>query len=133
MRWKGFAATAAAAAAMAGVPVATAGMMHPELGAHLSGMGETGVVNLTAHSSTHRLCWKFQLHVMHPLGATVRDKQGMTVAHLGHMYRATGCAMVPKMSLQLIEEKPGRYWVWVATKNHPGDLRGRLHAGMAHM
>ena len=115
MRWKGFAATAAAAAAFAGVPVATAGMMHPELGAHLSGMGETGVVNLTAHSGTHRLCWKFQLHVMHPLGATVRDRHGMIVARLGHMYRAKGCAMVPKMSLQLMEEKPGRYWVWVAT------------------
>jgi hypothetical protein len=133
MRWKRSAAAAAAAAALAMVPVATAGMMHPELGAHLSGMGETGIVNLTAHSSTHQLCWKFQLHVMHPLGATVRDKQGMTVAHLGHMYRAKGCAMVPKTSLQLIEEKPGHYWVWVATKGHPGDLRGKLFVGMAHM
>jgi hypothetical protein len=133
MRSKRLAAAAVAVAALAAVPIATAGMMHPELGARLSGMGETGIVNLTAHSKTHRLCWKFQLHVMHPLGATVRDKHGMTVAHLGHMYRATGCAMVPKMSLQLIEEKPGRYWVWVATKGHPGDLRGRLHAGMEHM
>ena len=133
MRWKRSAAAAAAAAALAVVPVATAGMMHPQLGAHLSGMGETGIVNLTAHSSTHQLCWKFQLHVMHPLSATVRDKNGMTVAHLGHMYRAKGCAMVPKMSLQLIEEKPGHYWVWVATKSHPGDLRGKLFAGMAHM
>jgi hypothetical protein len=40
---------------------------------------------------------------------------------------------VPKTSLQLIEEKPGLYWVWVATKGHPGDLRGKLFAGMAHM
>ena len=133
MRWKRSAAAAAAAAALVVVPLATAGMMHPQLGAHLSGMGETGIVNLTAHSSTHRLCWKFQLHLMHPLGATVRDKGGMTVAHLGHMYRAKGCAMVPKKSLQLIEEKPGHYWVWVATKGHPGDLRGKLFAGMAHM
>ena len=133
MRWKRSAAAAAAAAALAVVPVATAGMMHPKLGAHLSGMGETGVVNLTAHSKMHQLCWKFQLHVMHPLGATVRDKNGMIVAHLGHMYRAKGCAMVPKTSLQLIEEKPGHYWVWVATKGHPGDLRGKLFAGMAHM
>ena len=133
MRWKRSAAAAVAAAAFAVVPVATAGMMHPELGAHLSGMGETGIVNLTAHSNTHRLCWKFQLHVMHPLGATVRDKHGMIVAHLGHMYRAKGCAMVPKKSLQLMEETPGHYWVWVATKGHPGDLRGKLFAGMAHM
>jgi hypothetical protein len=133
MRSKRLVAAAATAAALAVVPFATAGVMHPELGAHLSGMGETGVVNLTAHSKTHRLCWTFQLHTMHVLRATVRDKDGMKVANLGHMYRAKGCAMVPKMSLQLIEENPGHYWVWVATKGHPGDLRGRLHAGMAHM
>jgi hypothetical protein len=133
MRSKRWVAAAVAATALAAVPLATAGMMHPELGARLSGMGETGVVNLTAHSQTHRLCWKFQLHVMHVLGATVRDRHGMIVARLGHMYRAKGCAVVPKMSLRLIEEKPGRYRVWVATKGHPGDLRGRLFAGMAHM
>lgn len=133
MRLQRLAAAAVAAVALAVVPLATAGMMHPELGAHLSGMGENGVVNLTAHSKGHQLCWKFQLHTMHVLGATVRDKSGMTVANLGHMYRAKGCAMVPKMSLQLIEEKPGHYWVWVATKGHPGELRGKLHAGMAQM
>ena len=132
MRWKRFAAAAVAAAALAVVPIATAETI-PEFGAHLSGMGETGVVNLTAHSKTHRLCWKFELHVMHVSGATVRDKHGMIVARLGHMYRARGCAMVPKKSLQLLETKPSRYWVWVATKGHPGELRGRLHAGMAHM
>jgi hypothetical protein len=133
MRTKRLAAAATAAAALALVPIATAGMMHPELGAHLSGMGETGVVNLTAHSTNNQLCWKFQLHTMHVLGATVRDKSGMKVANLGHMYRAKGCAMVPKTSLQMIEEKPGHYWVWVATKGHPGELRGKLFAGMAHM
>lgn len=133
MRLQRLAAAAVAATALAVVPLATAGMMHPELGAHLSGMGETGVVNLTAHAKTHQLCWKFQLNAMHLTGATVRDKSGMKVATLGHMYRAKGCAMVPKMSLQLMEEKPGHYWVWVATKGHPGELRGRLHAGMASM
>jgi hypothetical protein len=133
MRSKRFAAAAAAAAALVLVPMAAAGMMHPRLGAHLSGMGETGAVNLTAHSTGHRLCWKFDLHVMHVLGATVRDKHGMIVARLGRVYRPKGCAMVPTKSLQLIEAKPRRYWVWVATKGHPGDLRGRLHAGMAHM
>jgi hypothetical protein len=132
MRSKRWVAAAVAAAALAAVPVATAAM-HATLGARLAGMGEHGVVNLTAHSRTHQLCWKFDLHVMHPLAATVRDRHAMIVARLGHMYRAKGCAMVPKMSLQLIEEKPGRYWVWVATKSHPGELRGRLFAGMAHM
>lgn len=131
MHSKGWLAAAMAAAALAVVPSAMAETM-PQFGAHLSGMGETGIVNLTAHSQTHSLCWKFQLHVMHLSGATVRDKHGMIVARLGHMYRAKGCAMVPKKSLQLLEAKPGRYWVWVATKGHPGELRGRLHAGMAH-
>jgi hypothetical protein len=133
MRWKSLVAPAVAAAALGAAPLATAGMMHPELGARLSGMGEHGIVNLHAHAKGHRLCWTFQLHVMHPLGATVRDAHGMIVARLGHMYRAKGCAMVPKKSLALIESRPGRYRVWVATKGHPGELRGRLHAGMAHM
>jgi hypothetical protein len=133
MRSKRFAAALAMTAAFAAVPVATAATMHPTLGAHLSGMGEHGVVNLTPHAAKNQLCWKFELHVMHPLGATIRDKHGMMVARLGHMYRAKGCAMVPKKSLALIDSKPGRYWVWVATKGHPGDLRGKLFAGMAHM
>ena len=133
MRSRTWVATLIAAASLAAVPIATAGMMHPRLAARLSGMGERGIVNLQAHAKTHRLCWTFDLHVTHLLGATVRDKHGMIVARLGHMYRAQGCAMVPKQSLALIETKPGRYWVWVATKGHPGELRGRLFAGMAHM
>lgn len=123
----------AAAVALVAVPVAAAGMMHPTLGARLSGMGEHGIVNLQAHATKHQLCWKFQLSMTHAAGATVRDKAGMIVARLGHMYRAQGCAMVKAKSLALLESRPGRYWVWVATKDHPGELRGRLHAGMAHM
>jgi len=132
MRSKRLAAAAVVAAALAAVPVAAAGM-HPELGARLSGMGEHGIVNLTSHAQKHQLCWTFELHTMHVLSATVRDAHGMIVARLGHMYRAKGCAMVSTKSLQLIEANPGRYWVWVATKGHPGDLRGKLFAGMAHM
>jgi hypothetical protein len=133
MRPKRLTAAIVVAAALFAVPVAAAGMLHPTLGARLSGMGEHGIVNLQAHGAKNQLCWKFELSVMHPLGATVRDAHGMIVARLGHMYRAKGCAMVPKKSLALIEKKPGRYGVWVATKGHPGDLRGRLFAGMAHM
>jgi hypothetical protein len=133
MRSKRWTAAAAVVAAFVAVPIATAGMMHPTLGARLAGMGEHGIVNLQAHAAKHQLCWKFQLSLMHATGATVRDKAGMVVAGLGHRYRAKGCAMVPKKSLALIESKPGRYWVWVATKGHPGELRGRLFAGMAHM
>ena len=132
MRSKRWAAAAVAAAALAAVPVAAAGM-HPTLGARLSGMGEHGIVNLQAHATQHQLCWKFELSLMHPLSSTIRDAHGMIVARLGHMYRAKGCAMVSSKSLALIESKPGRYWVWVATKGHPGELRGRLFAGTAHM
>ena len=96
-------------------------------------MGEHGIVNLQAHATQHQLCWKFERSLMHPLSSTIRDAHGMIVARLGHMYRAKGCAMVSSKSLALIESKPGRYWVWVATKGHPGELRGRLFAGMAHM
>ena len=130
---KRFAAAIVVAAALAAVPVATAGMMHPALGAHLSGMGEHGIVNLQSHAAKGRLCWKFQLNVMHPLGSTIRDKGGMIVARLGHMYSVKGCAKVSKKALRMIESKPGSYQVWVATKGHPGDLRGKLFAGMAHM
>jgi hypothetical protein len=133
MRSKRFAAAVVVAAALAAVPVASAGMMHPTLGARLAGMGEHGIVNLQAHAATNRLCWKFELSVMHVLGATIRDRHGMIVARLGHMYRAKGCAKVAKTVLRSIESKPGSHWVWVATKGHPGDLRGKLFAGMAHM
>ena len=130
---KRWAAAVVATAALLAVPVATAGMMHPTLGARLSGMGEHGIVNLQAHATQHQLCWKFELSTVHAVGATVRDSGGMIVARLGRMYRAKGCAMVKAKSLALIESKPGRYWVWVATKGHPGELRGKLFAGMAHM
>ncbi|HEY2219045.1 MAG TPA: hypothetical protein VGH35_06860 [Gaiellaceae bacterium] len=133
MRSKRLVLAAVAAAALAAVPVATAGMMHPTLGAHLSGMGETGIVNLQSHLKTGKLCWKFDLHTMHVSGATIRDAHGMTVARLGHMYHPKACAAVAKKALRLIESKPRSYWVWVATPGHPGDLRGKLFAGMAHM
>ncbi len=133
MRSKTLPLVVAAAAVLATASIAFAGMMHPTLGAHLSGMGKHGIVNLTSHASKGQLCWKFQLSVMHVQSATIRDKSGMKVATLGHMYRVKGCAMVAKHVLDMIETKPGSYWVWVATPGHPGDLRGRLSAGMAHM
>jgi hypothetical protein len=133
MRSKRLAAAVVAAAALAVVPVAAGGMLHATLGARLSGMGEHGIVNLTAHAKQHRLCWKFELTTMHVLGATIRDRHGMIVGSLGHRYRAKSCAMVATKALRLIESKPGHYWVWVATKGHPGELRGKLFAGMAHM
>jgi hypothetical protein len=132
MRSKFLTLAIAAAATLAAASIAVAGM-HPTLGAHLSGMGEHGIVNLQSHASKGQLCWKFQLSVMHVKSATIRDKSGMKVASLGHMYRAKGCAMVAKKTLDKIEAKPGSYRVWVATPGHAGALRGKLFAGMAHM
>ncbi len=133
MRSKILTLALAGTAALAAASIAFAGMMHPTLGAHLSGMGEHGIVNLQAHASKGQLCWKFDLNGTHATSATIRDKSGMMVARLGHMYSAKGCGMVAKPALTKIEEKPGSYRVWVATAGHPGALRGKLFAGMAHM
>ncbi len=63
----------------------------------------------------------------------MRDSHGMKVAELGMHYTAKGCDATSKKALDLLETKPGAYRVWVDTKAHPGDLRGKLFAGMAHM
>ena len=123
---------AGAALALAG-GTALAGTMHPELGARLAGMGEHGIVNLTSHATQGRLCWTFDVMAKGLTGASIRDAHGMVVARLGRAYSAKGCASVSKTALDLIEAAPGKYRVWVDTKGHPGDLRGTLFAGMAHM
>ena len=133
MRSKTVTLVVAAAAVLATASIALAGMMHPTLGAKLSGMGQHGIVNLQSHASKGQLCWKFQLTAMHLESATIRAKGGMKVASLGHLYRAKGCAMVAKSTLKKIESNPSHYWVWVATKGHPNELTGKLFAGMAHM
>jgi hypothetical protein len=107
--------------------------MHPELGAKLSGMGEHGIVNIQSHEAQGKICWTFELTAKGLTGATIRDTHGMIVAHLGMHYEAKGCDAAPTKALTLIESKPSKYAVWVATKTHPGELRGTLFAGMAHM
>ena len=133
MRWKRLMAIAAGGAAVALGGAAQAATMHPQLGAKLSGMGEHGIVNLTSHASKGELCWTFTLGTKGITHASVRDAHGMVVAKLGTSYKPKACAMVAKTALHLIEATPKKYWVWVDTKGHPGDLRGRLFAGMAHM
>jgi hypothetical protein len=115
------------------VVIAAALAMHPHLGAHLSGMGEHGVVNLTLQESTGKICWTFDVPTKGITAASIRDSHGMKVAELGMHYSAKGCDTVSKKALTLLEAKPGAYRVWVDTKAHPGDLRGTLFAGMAHM
>ena len=125
--------TAAAAVGAVSVPAALAGGMHPVLGARLAGMGEHGVVNLQSHAAKNQLCWTFELTTKGVTGASIRDSGGMVVAKLGPTYSAKSCATVKMAALDMIESKPGSYRIWVDTKGHPGDLRGTLFAGMAHM
>ena len=107
--------------------------MHPKLGAKLSGMGEHGIVNLQSNAAKGKLCWTFELTTKGITGSSIRDAAGMKVAELGMHYTAKGCDAVAKKTLDMIESKPGSYQVWVDTKAHPGELRGKLFAGMAHM
>ncbi len=132
MRWIGTTLAAALAALLVG-GAALADTMHPELGARLAGMGEHGIVNLRSEEATGRLCWTFDLAAKGIAGASVRDAHGMVVARLGSAYTAKGCAAVARRALSLLEARPGAYEVWVDTKGHPGELRGKLFAGMAHM
>lgn len=126
---------AVAVAALVTISAATATIrgMHPHLGARLSGMGEHGIVNLTSTITKGRLCWTFDVPTKGITAASIRDAHGMKVAGLGMHYRKKGCAKVAKKALRLLEAHPARYRVWVDTKGHPGDLRGKLFVGMAHM
>lgn len=126
-------AVAAAVVVAAAGGAALAGTMHPELGARLSGMGEHGIVNLTLKSTHHEICWTFEIPTKGVTSASVRDAHGMLVAKLGAHYSAKGCAMEPAAAVTRIESTPSKYRVWVNTKAHPGELRGALFVGMAHM
>ncbi|HEY1366144.1 MAG TPA: hypothetical protein VGF23_03485 [Gaiellaceae bacterium] len=127
------AAAGASAATVVGAGAASADMMHPTLAARLAGMGEHGIVNLRSQAAKGKLCWTFELSTKGVTGASIRDAHGMKVAMLGSAYAPKSCAQVTKKALGLVETKPGAYWIWVDTKGHPGELRGRLFAGMAHM
>lgn len=116
-----------------GAGVAQADTMHPVLGAKLAGMGERGIVNFQSMAGKGRLCWTFELNTKGVTGASIRDDAGMVVAKLGSGYRPKNCAAVAKKALDLIESTPASYMVWVDTHGHPGDLRGKLFVGMAHM
>jgi hypothetical protein len=116
-----------------GSGVAAADTMHPELGARLSGMGEHGIVNLTLKSAQHEICWTFDIPTKNPTAASVRDAHGMVIAKLGSKYSKKGCAMAAKQAVTSLESSPAKYAVWVNTKAHTGELRGKLFAGMAHM
>ena len=125
-------AVAACAAVLLGAGAALAAM-HAELGAKLAGMGEHGIVNLQSNATKGKLCWTFELTTKGITGSSIRDAAGMKVAKLACTTRRRAATRSPTKTLDMIESKPGSYWVWVDTKGHPGELRGKLFAGMAHM
>jgi hypothetical protein len=122
-----------AAAVLAFSGSAFGSTMHPRLAARLVGMGEHGIVNLQSKPDKGRLCWTFELTTSGVTRASIRDSHGMKLAELGMHYSAKGCGSVADRVLRMIDAHPTRYRVWVDTKGHPGDLRGKLFAGMAHM
>ena len=135
MRSRAIAALATAAASAALATAASGAMMHPELGAHLSGMGDHGVANLQISQSSGKLCWT--LDVPSSLGATLASihtgSNGPTLLELGMHFAKSGCEKEPSMTLEHLEARPRSYSVWINTKAHMGELRGTLFAGMAHM
>ena len=124
----------AGAAVALGTGAAQADTMHPTLGAKLSGMGEHGVVNLQSNAAKGRLCWTFDVddegHHAARRSATRPAWSSRSSARRTRRRAARRCR---RRRSSLIESKPGSYAVWVDTKGHPGDLRGKLFAGMAHM
>jgi hypothetical protein len=125
--------TATGAAIALAATGASASMMHTKLGAQLSGMGNHATVNLTASSG--KLCWAFDApSVKSATRATIRTgSKGPVLVELGMHYTKSGCAKVAAMTLDHLETKPAAYSVWIDTKGHPGDLRGKLFAGTAKM
>jgi hypothetical protein len=126
---------AGGAALALGAGTAAGSMMHPELGARLSGMGDHAVVNLQVTAKAKKLCWTFDVGKMKGFtGASIHVGNKKTVLlHLGMHYTRKGCTKSTAMTLEHLEAAPGKYWVFLDTKGHPGDLRGKLFAGMAHM
>jgi hypothetical protein len=126
---------AALALAVSAASAARATQMHPELGAKLAGMGEHGVVNLVVNAKSGQVCWTFGMGKLKGFTkATIHVGQTKTVLlELGMHYTTKGCAPEAAMTLEHLESKPGSYSVFVDTKAHPGELRGKLFAGMAHM
>ena len=123
-----------ASAALAFAASALPATMHPQLGARLAGMGEHGIVNLQVKSKSGQVCWTFDLTTKGVTGASIHTGQKSAVlVSLGKTYTKKGCTKASAMTLEHLETKPGSYWVFVDTKGHPGDLRGKLFAGMAHM
>jgi acetyl-CoA carboxylase carboxyltransferase component len=136
MQWRPITVAAVAGAAFAlAATGASATAMTATLGAHISGMGDKGTVNLKVTESTDKLCWTFDIPtLMGTTRATINTGTGSTVlVELGMDYTKSGCEKESTMTLEHLVAKPAAYSVWVDTKAHPGELRGTLSAGAASM
>src|SRR5262245_39367395 len=102
--------------------------MHPELAAHLSGMGEHGIVNLQGKAKSNQVGWTFDLPTTKNVTTTsiYTGTSKVVVLKLGKSYTAKGCVKADPMVVKHLETKPATYWVFVDTKGHPGELRGKL-------
>jgi hypothetical protein len=129
------AAGVAAAAVAVTLQPALGATMHPEIGARLAGMDEHGVVNIQSTATKGRLCWTFDLPSTKGItGASIhRGSKGAVYIKLGKTYSAKACTSASHAKLETLESHPGSYWVFVDTKGHPGELRGKLVVGMVHM
>ena len=97
-------------------------------------MGEHGIVNLNVNAKGKKLCWTFDVPTKGITGAAIHTRaNGTILVWLGTTYTKKGCTTASEMTLEHLESAPGKYSVWINTKGHPGDLRGTLFAGMAHM
>ena len=133
MQMKALVVAVAAAAVAIGAGTARGDTMHPVLVEKLRRHGRARRRQLAVEGGEGPALLDVSLMTKGITGASVRDAPGMAVAKLGPAYKAKGCGAVPMKALNLIESKPASYTVWVDTKGHPGDLRGKLFAGMAHM
>ncbi len=132
MDGKRFVTTAALTAAF-GCGAASA-TMHPELGAKLSGMGMSGVVNLQSNTTKDELCWTFTLAAsgitgrLDPRRGGDVDRQArIDVRQEGLRDDLEDGTRRDRSDARLLP-RLGRH-----EELHPGDLRGTLFAGMAEM
>ena len=137
----------AAAALLAPAALARPVSMSPELGATLLGKNEVpkgsptahGIVNLTLSTGKGTVCWTFTLvGVNKPAFAHIHNGRagvsGPVFIPLGKTYKAKGCAVASKKSLEAVESNPNAYYVNVHNAKYPnGIVRGQLVAGMVHM
>ena len=141
-----FLALAIAGLVLPAVALAGGQAMSPVVSAKLKGLNETpvkgdpngaGFVVVTFNANKGTACWKFKgvKGIAAPDAAHIhKGKKGtsgpVTIA-FGATYTASGCAKVPRATIEKIETNPNAYYVNVHNAKYPaGALRGQLVAGM---